>query len=192
MHHGQIVFAQLMEFLPQHAFRKCVARYQGNYRMRSFSCYDQFLCMAFAQLTLRESLRDIECCLRALEEKLLPCRHPRPSLSQHAGRCQRNPRLAHLCRFCATAHRSSPQALPQREFWRPTQRNGFMPWIPARSICACRCFPGHGSGKPKPESNCIPCWICVGAFPPSLPLPRPSCTMSISSISWSRSRGPFT
>jgi len=70
MHHGQIVFAQLMEFLPQHAFRKCVNRYQGNYRMRSFSCYDQFLCMAFAQLTFRESLRDIECCLRALEEKL--------------------------------------------------------------------------------------------------------------------------
>jgi len=70
MHQGQIVFAQLMDFLPQHAFRKCVNRYQGNYRMRSFSCYDQFLCMAFAQLTLRESLRDIECCLRALEEKL--------------------------------------------------------------------------------------------------------------------------
>jgi Domain of unknown function (DUF4372)/Transposase DDE domain len=70
MHQGQIIFSQLMEFLPQHAFRKCVNRYQGNYRMRSFSCYDQFLCMAFAQLTFRESLRDIECCLRALEDKL--------------------------------------------------------------------------------------------------------------------------
>lgn len=67
---GQTVFSQLMEFLPRHTFRKCVNRYQGNYRMRSFSCYDQFLCMAFAQLTSRESLRDIECCLRALEEKL--------------------------------------------------------------------------------------------------------------------------
>jgi len=70
MHQGQIVFSQLMEFVPQHAFRKCVNRYQGNYRMRSFSCYDQFLCMAFAQLTFRESLRDIECCLGALEDKL--------------------------------------------------------------------------------------------------------------------------
>jgi hypothetical protein len=70
MHQGQIVFSQLMEFVPQHAFRKCVNRYQGNYRMRSFSCHDQFLCMAFAQLTFRESLRDIECCLGALEEKL--------------------------------------------------------------------------------------------------------------------------
>jgi len=70
MHQGQIVFSQLMEFLPQYAFRKCVNRYQGNYRMHSFSCYDQFLCMAFAQLTFRESLRDIECCLRAMREKL--------------------------------------------------------------------------------------------------------------------------
>ena len=70
MYQGQTVFSQLMDFLPQHAFRKCVNRYQGNYRMRSFSCYDQFLCMAFAQLTFRESLRDIECCLGALEEKL--------------------------------------------------------------------------------------------------------------------------
>jgi hypothetical protein len=67
---GQTVFSQLMEFLPRHTFRRCVNRYQGNYRMRSFSCYDQFLCMAFAQLTTRESLRDIECCLRALEDKL--------------------------------------------------------------------------------------------------------------------------
>jgi hypothetical protein len=70
MHQGQIVFSQLMEFLPQYAFRKCVNRYQGNYRMRAFSCHDQFLCMAFAQLTFRESLRDIECCLRAIQEKL--------------------------------------------------------------------------------------------------------------------------
>ena len=70
MYQGQTVFSQLMEFLPRHTFRQCANRYQGDYRMRSFSCYDQFLCMAFAQLTSRESLRDIECCLRALEERL--------------------------------------------------------------------------------------------------------------------------
>jgi len=70
MYQGQTVLSQLMEFLPRHSFRRCVNRYQGNYRMRSFSCYDQFLCMVFAQLTFRESLRDIECCLGALEEKL--------------------------------------------------------------------------------------------------------------------------
>ena len=70
MNSGKPIFAQLMEFLPMHQFRKCVSRYQGHYKVQSFSCYDQFLCMAFAQLTNRESLRDIESCLRAMQSKL--------------------------------------------------------------------------------------------------------------------------
>ncbi len=70
MHEGTTIFAQIMDFLPKHRFRKCVDRYSGNYHSRSFSCFDQFMCMAFAQLTYRESLRDIECCLRAMHEKL--------------------------------------------------------------------------------------------------------------------------
>jgi hypothetical protein len=70
MYSGRIVFSQLMDFLPKHEFDKCVRRYQGHQRIRKFSCYDQFLCMAFAQLTYRESLRDIETCLRAMEPKL--------------------------------------------------------------------------------------------------------------------------
>jgi hypothetical protein len=59
-----------MDFLPIKKFRRCVDRYNGNYHVRSFTCFDQFLCMAFAQLTYRESLRDIECCLRAMKAKL--------------------------------------------------------------------------------------------------------------------------
>jgi len=59
-----------MDFLPLAAFRACVARYQGEYKVRGFSCLDQFLCLAFAQLTYRESLRDIETCLRAMQPKL--------------------------------------------------------------------------------------------------------------------------
>jgi hypothetical protein len=59
-----------MDFLPSKAFRRCVKRYQGDYKLKSFSCWDQFLCMAFAQLTYRESLRDIEACLRAQQTKL--------------------------------------------------------------------------------------------------------------------------
>ena len=70
MHSGRIVFSQLMDFLPRHEFNKCVRRYRGHYRLRTFSCFDQFLCMAFAQLTYRESLRDIETCLRAMHPKL--------------------------------------------------------------------------------------------------------------------------
>ena len=70
MNHGQTVFSQVIDFLPKNIFRQCVNRYKGNYKVRSFTCYDQFLCMAFAQLTYRESLRDIECCLRAFQKKL--------------------------------------------------------------------------------------------------------------------------
>ena len=70
MNLGRTVFAQLISFLPDREFRRCVSRYHGDRRARSFSCWDQFLCMAFAQLTYRESLRDIEACLRSLSSKL--------------------------------------------------------------------------------------------------------------------------
>jgi hypothetical protein len=70
MYAGKLVFAQLMDHLPLHTFRRCVAKYPGRYPTLSFSHLDQFLCMAFAQLTYRESLRDIETCLRAQSTKL--------------------------------------------------------------------------------------------------------------------------
>ena len=70
MHSGKLVFAQLMDHLPLHTFRRCVAKYPGRYPTLTFSHLDQFLCMAFAQLTFRESLRDIETCLRAHSDKL--------------------------------------------------------------------------------------------------------------------------
>ncbi len=66
----QPVFAQLMEFLTRYEFQQCVERYRGQYKIKSFSCWDQFLCMAFAQLTYRESLRDIEACLRSAQRNL--------------------------------------------------------------------------------------------------------------------------
>ncbi len=70
MNQGKLVFAQMMQHLPLTTFRRCVARYSGERKVQSFSCLDQFLCMAFAQLTFRESLRDIEACLRAQQSKL--------------------------------------------------------------------------------------------------------------------------
>lgn len=70
MHTGKLVFAQLMEHLPLTTFRRCVARYRGHHKIQTFSCLDQYLSMAFAQLTYRESLRDIEACLRAQSSKL--------------------------------------------------------------------------------------------------------------------------
>ena len=70
MNLGKLVFAQVTQHLPLTTFRRCVARYGGEHKVKSFSCLDQYLCMAFAQLTYRESLRDIEACLRAQESKL--------------------------------------------------------------------------------------------------------------------------
>ena len=70
MNSGKSIFAQLMDFLPSKTFQRCVKRYQGDYKLKTFSCWDQFLCMTFAQLTYRESLRDIEACLRAQHTKL--------------------------------------------------------------------------------------------------------------------------
>jgi len=70
MHPGRFIFSQLMDFVPKYEFDKCVRRYGGNRRVRTFSCYDQFLCMAFGQLTYRDSLRDVVTCLDVLKPKL--------------------------------------------------------------------------------------------------------------------------
>ena len=70
MNSGKTIFSQTIDFLPTYEFRQCVERYNGNYKTKSFSCWDQFLCLAFAQLTYRESLRDIQACLRGARQKL--------------------------------------------------------------------------------------------------------------------------
>ena len=108
MHQGHYVFAQLMQHLPLTTFRRCVARYNGEYRIQQFSCLDQYLCLAFAQLTWRESLRDIEACLRAQSSKLYHLGFRRRT--QHLGQCQRGARLADLCRLRTTPdqHRAAP------------------------------------------------------------------------------------
>ncbi len=66
---GKLVFVQTIDHLPLHTLRRCIQRYEGNYHIKSFSCQDQYRCMAFAQLTYRESLRDTEACLRAQDNK---------------------------------------------------------------------------------------------------------------------------
>jgi hypothetical protein len=70
MNQGQTIFAQVMKFIPHSEFARCVRKFDGERYVKSFTCMDQYLCMAFAQLTFRESLRDIECCLRAHHHKL--------------------------------------------------------------------------------------------------------------------------
>jgi len=70
MNLGKTIFPQLMNFIPSYEFRRCVERYNGNYKVKSFPCWNQYLCMAFAQLTYRESLLDVQACLRGNQHKI--------------------------------------------------------------------------------------------------------------------------
>ncbi|QSH81888.1 MAG: DUF4372 domain-containing protein [Ferrovum myxofaciens] len=115
MHTGKLVFAQLMEHLPLHTFRRCVAKYTGRYPTLTFSHLDQFLCMAFSQLTYRESLRDIETCLRAFYQ-VVSSGYSWRHCQKHSGRRQRKPRLAHLLGLCTQPDPDSAQALRRGQF----------------------------------------------------------------------------
>ena len=111
MNLGRTVFSQLMEYLPSYEFQKCVTRYRGDSYLRGFSCLDQYLAMAFAQLTYRESLRDIEACLRSVGRKLYPMglrsKVSRTTLAER----QRTPRLENLRGFRAGVDRHRATAL---------------------------------------------------------------------------------
>ena len=101
MNQGRSVFAQLISFVSHNEFNRCVARYQGNKSVRSFSCWDQFLTMAFAQLTYRESLRDIEVCLAAQRQKLYHAGFSGSVKRATLADANEKRDLAHLSRFCA-------------------------------------------------------------------------------------------
>src|ERR1019366_4282898 len=109
MNSGRTVFSQLVQHLPGKEFQKCVARHHGDSYFRGFSCWDQLLAMAFAQLTYRESLRDIESCRRALPSKLDHKGFRGKVVALAFGRRERIARLAYLRRFRAgvDSHRPS-------------------------------------------------------------------------------------
>ena len=142
MHEGRLVFAQLMDFIPKRDFDECVKRYRGNYRVRDFSCRDQFLTMAFAQLTYRESLRDIETCLNAVPSKLYHAgfrgqvsraRSAMPTSVATGGSTPTSLK----CSFVAPEP-CTPRTTSQYRSNRPP-----MPWIPQLSIFVLPCFLGR-------------------------------------------------
>lgn len=110
MNTGKTLFAQLMDFLPWTTFARYVQRYGGDRGVRTLPCAEQFRIMAFAQLTYRESLRDIEVCLSAQAGKLYHM-GLRDGETLDAGRCQRIPRLAHLCQLRTEVDRSGAETL---------------------------------------------------------------------------------
>jgi hypothetical protein len=111
MNAGKTLFAQLMEFLPWKAFSRVVARYDGDTRVRTLSCAEQYRAMAFAQLTYRESLRDIEVCLSTQAAKLYHMGFREPVRRSTLADAQRRARLADLRGLRATVDRSGEAAL---------------------------------------------------------------------------------
>ena len=141
MNLGKFVFAQVMEHLPLHVFHRCVVRYSGEHKVKWFSCLDQYLCMAFAQLTYRESLRDIEACLRVQSSKLYHLGF-RSSIARNTlanANATRDWRI--YCDFAQSLTASPGDFTPTRRSGSisrtPSTRS-----MPPRSIRVSRSFPG--------------------------------------------------
>ena len=137
-----------MEHLPEKTLGRCVARYRGNHKIQSFTCQDQFLCMAFAQLTFRESLRDIEACLRSQTEKLYHM-GIRGQVSRNTlanANATRDWRIyADFAQRLIGIASSCISTSPLASIW-PTRH---MLWTPPRSTCRSRCFRGHRFAPPR-------------------------------------------
>src|SRR5712691_8439377 len=191
MNQGKLVFAQLMQHLPLTTFRRCVARYHGEFKVQSFSCLDQFLCMTFAQLTYRESLRDIEVCLRAQRSKLyhfgIRSTVARNTLAQ--ANAVRDWRI--YADFAQSLIGIARRLYVQEPFGVELQRLS-MHSTPRPSISVCRYFRGRRSAWPRRPSSCTRCWICAATSPPSSTLVMARCTRSTSSTNCCPSPAPST
>ena len=158
MNSGRLIFSQLMDFLPMHEFRKCVERYEGNKRVRSFSCLHQFFCMAFAQLTYRESLRDIETCLKAIPKKHYHMGYQRKHCKKYHCGSQRKKRLAHLCRFRSDTDPQAEELYAEDDFGLELDETVYA--LDSTTIDLwLNYFHGQLFAKRKPQSKCIPCLI---------------------------------
>ncbi len=162
MYNGQTVFSQIMDHLPMYEFRKCIDRYSGNYRTRSFSCLDQFLCMAFAQLFHRESLRDIKVCLRS-RQLLLYHLGIRGKISRSTladANEKRDWRIYAV--FLPNPDVKSSPTLCRRLVLNFKILS--MHWTPQQSIFVFPSFSGRLTAKVRQPLSCAHLWICAGAF----------------------------
>jgi hypothetical protein len=182
MHQGQLVFAQLMRHLPLSTFRRCVAHYDGEHKVKSFSCLDQYLCMAFAQLTYRESLRDIQACLRGQSSKLYHL-GIRGSIARNTlANAIRHTRLAHLRKFCSAADSPRARLVCERALWGGSGRDRLRARCHDDRSVSVGLSLGTVSFRQSGLSSCIRCSICVARFPALSTSPMASCTMSTYSI----------
>jgi hypothetical protein len=115
MFEGKFIFSQLMDFVPWRRLQTCIDRYGGDYKIQTYPCAEQFRVMAFAQLTYRHSLREVETCLRAVQGKLLPFGHSQLGFTQQYGLCQPHTRLANLRRLRSNPNPESQATLSGRK-----------------------------------------------------------------------------
>src|SRR5215472_10083797 len=191
MNQGTLVFAPGMEHLPLTTFRRCVARYHGEYKVKSFSCLDQFLCMAFAQLTYRESLRDIEACLRAQATKLyhMGIRSPIARNTLAHANAVRDWRL--YAEFAQRLIGMARRLYETEPFGVDLQETVYA--LDATTIDLClSVFPWAVFARPTQPSSCIRCSICAATSPPSFTSVMARCTRSTSSINCCPSPAPST
>lgn len=182
MYSGQLVFAQLMAHLPLHTFRRCVQRYPSKYPTKTFSHLDQFLCLAFAQLTYRESLRDIETCLRAHHAKLyhLGIRgHVAKSTLADANEA-RDWRI--YADFAASLIQTARALYASDSFAVELDQTAYALDTTTIDLCL-SVFPWDTSVLPKPQSRCTPCSICAATSPASSISATARCTRSMCSTS---------
>jgi hypothetical protein len=171
MPQSRTVFAELMTHVSPRTFQTCVARYGGDYKTSRFSCWDQYLCMAFAQLTYRESLRDIEACLRAVQPRLyhvgIRARISRSTLAD--ANETREWRIyadfaQSLIRTARDLYVNDPLAVDLA--------NTVYALDATIIDCVCRSFRGRAIGGRTPPSSCTRSWTCAARSPPSCRFPK--------------------
>ncbi len=148
MNTGQTIFSQVMDFVPLHEFHRCVERYDGEYKVQKFSCWDHFLCMAFAQLTYRESLRDIVDCLSAQQSKLYHLGF-RSAVTRSTLSYANNTRDWRIYADFAAMLLARAKQLYRDEPFASKLTMQCMRLIQQPLICVCPCFPGQHSDSTK-------------------------------------------
>ena len=137
MNFGKLVFAQLTQHLPLTTFRRCVARYGGEHKVKSFSCLDQYLCMAFAQLTYRAIYTRQRSVPASTSRQVVSHGHQESRRAQHARRCERSAGLAHPCRVCTIAHWDRAPPVCRRALWGRSERDRLRTRCPTSTIDWC-------------------------------------------------------
>ena len=181
MNKGRTIFAQVMDHIPVQEFQKCVIRYGGGRNERGFSCWDQFLCLAFAQLTYRESLRDIEACLRSVGSKLYHMGfRGKVSRSTLADANETHDWRIYADFAQVLIHTARPMYASESLVLISTTR--YMPWTPPPSISVCPCSPGHDFDPGRVPSRCTRYSIFAARSLLSLRFPMEKWPTSRSSI----------